>query len=261
MLGFWPAWAVLVLVLVLAGGLAVPSAGATELAAPTALDPTEVDPSARPPLDSAGPDVQPRESRPKFDGNHTGFVVGAGATWLDRPVPGVADQGLSVRAAARLALVLQLVDLELALEHASHGGTSGGSLARTELGLQVATHPASLILLFNDRLSDILAGLHAYGGVSLVRAALSGTDAMAKAARKGSEAVEFRPGLALGIGADLPLTARDLDWGVWLTVRYGVRWLTFGKAQPDFRLDDSQFLVLLGYRSYRTDWARVPRPF
>lgn len=219
------------------------------------------DPKARPPLATTGPDVPPERVPSKFDGNHSGLVIGGGPTWLVRPPAGVAEQGLSLRVAGRFGAVLQFVDGEVALSRTSHGGANGAGWIRNEGTLQLATHPGFPMLVFNDWVSDVLAGVHAFGSVSLVRATLTGTAAVASAGAPGPEHGEWHGALSAGVGVDVPVSPRDRDWGLWLTVRYAARWLQFGRVEPELNAGDRQLLVLIGWRTYTTSWGRVPRPF
>lgn len=219
-----------------------------------AVDPT--DPASRPPLHTAEPEPAPPQARPRWDGNATGVLIGPAWTHLDKSLPGVDPTGWGVRAAARVSFIMQFMDLELGLEHTRHGGIGG--LTRTDLGAQVALHPGFPMLVFNDFLSDIIASFHGLGALSLVRASL-GNPALIPTS--GGQEVDWRLCLTVGAGLDIPLSPRDLDHGWWLTLRYTLRWMNFGHFDPDLALSDSQVLVLIGYRSYGNEWARVKPPF
>jgi hypothetical protein len=219
-----------------------------------AQDPT--DPVSRPPLKTAPEEPPPPRDPPRWDGNATGLVLGPTWTHLDKALPGVDQTGWGVRLAGRVSFVAQFLDLELGLEHANHGGAGG--LTRTDLGAQVGLHPGFPLLVFNDFLSDIVASFHGVGGVSLVRASLGNPLLIPTS---GGTDVDWRLCLTVGAGIDIPLSSRDLDHGWWLTARYTLRWMNFGHYNPDLSLSDSQALLLIGYRAYGNEWARIKPPF
>lgn len=238
------------------------------MSAPGAWAAEATDPSTRPALRTAPVEPPPPPYASRWDGNATGFVVGPAWTRLDRALPGIDRTGLGLRVAGRMSFVMQFVDFEVFLEHARHGGaalagggSTGGGLSRTDLGGQMAVHPGFPLTVFNDFWSDVFAGVHGYAGLSMVRAALDGEPAVAAAGGTGSSQVDWRPSVHVGAGVDVPLTARGQDHGWWLTLRYDLRWMNFGDFNPDLSLADSKVMVLLGYRSYSTSWAHVPRPF
>ncbi|MFZ4577599.1 MAG: hypothetical protein ACOYOB_04300 [Myxococcota bacterium] len=180
-----------------------------------------------------------------FDGKSTGFVVGPTLTHLDRSVVGIDRSGWGVRVAGRLATVLQLVDAELGYEHASQGSR----LSRDELGVLLATHPGFPFLVWDAYASDVISGFHLFASAAVAR-----TD--------GPEArVHWAPTIGLGAGLDFPLSPRGGASGLWLTLRWANRWLSVGDGLPKTHLDDQQVMLLVGWRTYTLNWARLPRPF
>lgn len=214
-----------------------------------------IDPAQRPPLKTAPAEAPPPLDPPRWDGNATGLVVGPAWTHLDTALPGVDQNGWGLRLAGRVSSVLQIVELELGVEHAQHGGTGG--LTRTDLGVQLGVHPGFPRMVFNDYLSDVFASFHGIIGVSYVRASLGDPTQIPTA----GQAVDWRPCLTVGAGLDFPLTSREADHGWWLTARYNLRWMNFGDYNPDLSLSDTQVLVLIGYRAYGNEWASIKRPF
>jgi len=217
----------------------------------------------RPALQTA-PMPQPDPVEPhRYDGNHTGLTAGVFTTALQRPIAGVAHRGYGFHIGARLASVLQIVDVEVAFEHTSHGASDSSDAAwtRNELGLQGALHPGFPFAVFNSSFYDIVAGLHGYGGLSMVRGSLRGDQAVAQASGDGHAFSSWSPCLSVGAGLDIPVWPRGGAHGLWLTVRYGLRWTGFGGHDPDLNVADSQAMVLLNWREYDTTWARLPRPF
>lgn len=225
------------------------------LAAGPARAQAPADSATRSALRTAPAELPSPADPPRWDGNATGWVVGPAWTHLDTARPGVDQNGWGLRLAGRVSSVLQIVELELGVEHAQHGGAGG--LTRTEAGLQVNLHPGFPMLVYNDFASDVIASFHGLVGVSYVRSSL-GDPAQIPTA---GQAVDWRPCLTVGAGLDFPLTSREADHGWWLTARYNLRWMNFGDYNPDLTLSDTQVLVLIGYRAYGNEWARIKRPF
>ena len=222
-----------------------------------------VDPGDRPPLMTAPPEGPPPPPEPHlWDGNQTSVMIGPVMNGLDH-APALVDQlGLGFRVAGRLSAISQFVDVELGFERVTHGGTSGAGLTRSEVGFQVGTHPGFPIIVFNDWWNDVFSGVHGYVGASVVRATLTGTDALAQAhVTEGTEHTEWQPCIYVGAAADFPVSPRNKDWGIWLTAGYNLRWMWFGPKQPELSLSDNQAVLLLSFRSNSTSWARFPRPF
>ena len=222
-----------------------------------------VDPSDRPPLVTAPPEPpQPPPEPHLWDGNQTSVMIGPAMNWLNHSPALVDPQGVGFRVAARVSAISQFVDAELGFERVTHGGTSGAGLTRSEVGFQVGTHPGFPIIVFNDWWNDVFSGIHGYVGASVVRATLTGTDALAQIhVTQGAEHAEWQPNVYVGGGADFPISPRNKGWGIWLTARYNLRWMWFGPKQPEMSMADSQALLLLSFRSNSTSWARVPKPF
>ncbi|MBI5610708.1 MAG: hypothetical protein HY902_17660 [Deltaproteobacteria bacterium] len=218
------------------------------------------DPSARPPLRTAGP-VEPAPPKDLlYDGNYTSFLVGALLPRLDRALPGLDNQGLGLALAGRFSVITQFSDVALLLQHAQWSGASA-SLQRTELGATMSVHPAFPLIVFNSWWYDVISGIHGYVGASLARIALDGSAAVAATGQTGDSSSDWRPSLSAGVGADIPISPRDRHSGWWLTARYELRWTRFGAATPDWNLGDAQALILIGYRSYDNGYLRLPRPF
>ena len=217
----------------------------------------------RPPLQTAPAPTADSAEAHRYDGNHTGLTAGAFTTSLQRPIAGIANRGYGFHIGARFASVLQILDAEVAFEHASHGASDGSDAAwtRNELGLFGALHPGFPFAVFNSYFYDIVAGLHGYGGLSMVRGSLRGDAAVAQAFGDGHVLSGWSPCLTVGAGLDIPIWPRGGPHGLWLTVRYGLRWMGFGSHDPDLNMADSQAMVLLNWREYNTSWARLPRPF
>ena len=226
-------------------------------------DLADVDPSDRPPLQTAGPEAPPPPPEPHlWDGNHTSIVAGPTLSFLDKAPPGLDGMGYGLRVAARVGTITQFVHAELGVEHTQFGGTGGAGLQRTEVGFQFGTHPGFPLVVFNDMTYDIFSGLHGYVGASLVRATLTGTDALAAAHVKNeTEHSEWQPCIYVGAALDVPISPRNLAWGIWATAAYNLRWMWFGPKEPMLGLGDSQALLLLSFRWNSTSWARVPKPF
>lgn len=218
---------------------------------------------ARPALQTAPPPEADSPEIHRFDGNHTGVVAGVTTTALQREIAGIANRGYGFRVGARLASVLQIADLELTFEHVKHGARAAAdaSWTRNEGGLLVSLHPGFPFAVFNSYFYDVVAGFHGYVGASMARATLRGTAGLAQARTDGQELFSWQPSLAVGLGLDVPLTPRGLSSGLWLTLRYGLRWMGFGPHDPNLNLADSQAMVELNWRFYDTSWARLPRPF
>ncbi|MSP91474.1 MAG: hypothetical protein EXR79_06675 [Myxococcales bacterium] len=226
--------------------------------------PAWANPAERPPLRSVPYSApEPPRTPSRWDGNHTGALVAAGPTWLDHAPPGVAEQGWSVRAAARMAFVAQILDVELGYEHAQHGNaqTGAGSFRRDELGVQVSFHPGLPLIVFSSFATDVAAGLHGYAGASVVHAAVHGAAATVHVGGSGERHSGWAGGIAVGVGVDVPVGPRSGTSGLWLVGRGGLRMLPFGPRDPAPSFGDVQVLVGLNWRAYTTSWARLPRPF
>ncbi len=192
---------------------------------------------------AAPPQLPPPEYH--FDGKSTGFVVGTTWSRLDQSVAGLDRSGWGLRIGGRVATVLQLLDAEVGYEHAAYGV----GLSRDELGVVVASHPGFPFLVWDTYASDVVAGFHLFASAALAR-----TD--------GPEArVHWAPTIGLGGGFDFPLSPRGGASGLWLTLRWANRWLAVGDGLPKTHLDDQQVTVLVGWRAYTLNWARMPRPF
>lgn len=225
-----------------------------------AADPA--DPAARPALTTAGPEEPPPPKTLLYDGNYWGVLGGVVGSRFDDPLSGVAPLGLGGRVAGRFSTVTQFMDLEAGVEYVPHGADSGSNRAsRLGFGIQGALHPAFPLLVFNNWLYDVVSGIHGFVGVSAARLAIEGQQAVASARGTGETASDWRPLLACGLGADIPISPRNRSSGWWLTARYALRWMRFGPATPYRDVGDGQFQVLLGWRSYDNSWARLPRPF
>lgn len=238
---------------------AVLAGSAIAATASAAGDP--LDPSSRPPLSSGVPE----EPRPPpdhlFDGNYTSGHVGLLLPKLDQAVPGLDALGYGLALGTRLSVITQFVDAGLDVSHARWSGPSA-QLTRTELGVKVGLHPGFPATVFNSWLYDVYSGIHGYLGTSVARLALDGGAAVLHTTGEASpSALDWRPCLTAGAGADFPISPRDRSYGWWLTLRYELRWTRFGSAIPDFNLGDGQALILIAYRSYNNSWARMPRPF
>lgn len=223
-------------------------------------------PGSRPPLSSGAAEEPPPPKDRLFDGNHVGWMAGGAFARLDRALPGLDRWGQGLRLSGRIAAVTQFVDAGLDLQHLAHGGAAA-QLTRSELAVTLGTHPALPILVFNSWWYDVIAGLHGYVGASVGRFALRGAEALtvahqtAAAQPAGAELVDWRPGVLLGFGADVPVSPRNRPSGWWLTLRYELRWRSFGHEAPEHPMGDQLFLIALGYRHYGNGWARLPRPF
>lgn len=228
------------------------------LGAPAFADST--DPASRPPLTAPQTDGLPPPPLHKWDGNATGVVIGPTMAWLDRVPAGLAAQGLGVHAALRMSFIAQFLDAELLLDHDRYAGAAGldGGLTRTAVGFQGALHPGFPLVVFNDFLNDIAAGVHGYFGLQMVRLSLPDG---ARMAQTDGTTSDWRPGVTVGVGLDVPVSPRDRGSGWWLTGRYEGRWVWFGDHNPDLPLGDTRALVLLGWRYYDTNWARLGLPW
>jgi hypothetical protein len=218
------------------------------------------DPASRPPLHSAGAEDPPRAKDLLYDGNYTSFLAGLALPRLDNALAGLERQGAGVALGGRFSVITQFMDVALLLEHGRWGGGSA-ALRRSDLGATVSIHPAFPVVVFNTWSYDVLSGLHVFIGGSLARIALDGSQALAATGETGSSSTDWRPGINIGVGSDIPISPRNRHSGWWLTARYELRWARFGSAVPDWNLGDSQLLVLIGYRTYDNGWARLPRPF
>ena len=220
-------------------------------------------PPSPPPLQTAPPPEVDQPEIHRYDGNHTGVVAGATTTSLQREIAGIAARGYGFRVGGRIASVLQIADLEFTYEHVKHGAANGADAAwtRNEAGMLISLHPGFPFAVFNTAFYDVVAGVHGYLGTSMVRATLRGAPALAQAHSDGQELSSWQPCLAVGAGLDVPLSPRGASSGLWLTLRYGLRWMGFGPHDPNLNLADSQAMVELNWRFYDTSWARLPRPF
>lgn len=223
-------------------------------------DPT--DPASRPPLAAPQTDAPPPPALHKWDGNATGLVVGPTMAWLDRVPNGLAAQGWGIHAALRMSFIAQFLDAEFLLDHDRYAGSGAtgldGGLTRTAVGFQGALHPGFPLLVFNDFTNDIAAGVHGYVGLQMVRLSLPDG---ARIPQTDGATSDWRPGVTVGVGVDVPVSPRDKGSGWWLTGRYEGRWVWFGDHNPDLPLGDTRALLLLGWRYYDTSWARLGLPW
>lgn len=227
-------------------------------AAASPADP--VDPASRPPLSSGAAEEPPPAKDRLYDGNSLGWMLGGVASRLDRALPGLDRWGQGARLSGRIAAIAQFVDAGIDLQHVRHAGASA-RLSRSEVVATLGTHPALPILVFNRWWYDVIAGLHGYVGASFGRAALEGSAALATAHQPGAALVDWRGGVLIGFGADVPVSPRNRPSGWWLTLRYELRWSRFGREAPEHPLGDQTWVLALGYRHHGNGWARLPRPF
>lgn len=223
-------------------------------------DPDPSDPSLRPPLKSAGVPEPPPPKDQLFDGNYWGLHGGATYATRSAAIAGVADSGAGLRAGGRFSAILQLLDVDAALQYARFSG-SANAVSRLDLSLTAALHPGFPLLVFNSWMYDVIAGLHGWAGADFGRWTVSGDEAAAAIGAKGGDYGQFGAALCFGAGADLPLSPRDGHAGWWLTVRYAMRLAKIGPAIPQHDFSDGQWQLWLGWRNYDNSWARVPRPF
>lgn len=219
-----------------------------------------VDPSSRPPLSTGKPEDPPDPPDVLYDGNHVGWMVGPALQILDSKVTGLDSQGQGLRLGARISAVTQFVDGGIDVQHVEHGGPAA-SLSRTDLGVRLGSHPALPIVVFNSWLNDVISGIHLYMGATVSRLALQGAPAVQSVGLDGPEAVQWRSTPLVGVGADFPVSPRNRSSGWWLTVRYELHWTDFGSSAPRHDLGADLLSLQLGYRSYRSSWARIARPF
>lgn len=244
------------------GPCAVAFAQPADLAPAAAESSASVDPSARPPLSTGTPEppVPPKDLL--YDGNYWSVLAGFSLPHLDRSLPGIDRWGTGGRLAGRFSSITQFLDVEAGVEYARHGG-SAGSWTRTEIGGSAHLHPGFPLIVFNDFWNDVYSGVHGLLGVSVVRGALTGRQAVAKIRDNnvGAEEVDWRPCITLGAGVDIPVSPRNRNDGWWLTARYNLRWMRFGDGEPDWPQNDNQILIMLGYRRYNNSFTRLPRPW
>ncbi len=186
------------------------------------------DPSSRPPLLTVPQPVSsPRE--PMYVGEHTAVRLETGVGFVDRAGgPSLGD----VRAAYRLSVLLQLVDVEAFIDLGAYGHTaSEPARRRFGVGAQLNFHPAFIALVWKNTWGILASGVHGFAGLEW----LSGPGA------------QVCP--SVGLGIDLPLMSLDRSAGLWVTPRVAWRWLAAAYEDgPDY--DDTRFSLGISWRWY-----------
>lgn len=208
-----------------------------------------VDPHSRPPLMST-PAPEPQAAPPvRFDGGHLGPLLGLGLGLFDGPDGG--GTGWDLRLGLRYASLLQLLDLAAWAELGAHPTSAGSAIDRQALGADLSLHPLFWVLVWDSLAGWLAAGLHGYASAGLARVSLAGPSLVARAGGYGQEATHWAALAEVGFGLDAPLSGRAASSGLWLSLRWGLRWLTVGEAgSAGLDLGDHHVSLALSWRSY-----------
>lgn len=210
--------------------------------------------SASPALADAEPWPPPVEQEsPWYSGTWLSAVAGGGVGLLqDESLGGRVGGGLEV--AGRLAMVLQIVDIELMYRYGRYDVTAADvpvGLDRHAVIADVKVHPLFLIVMAANHL---LAGLYVQTGVSAEIA-----DATAPAVDL--DEVTAGVGVHIGCGLDYPLTPPNEGSSFWVGFNYRANFTTLDSSfDPLDDLDEHLFAIHLSYRHNNLQYAHVPRP-
>ncbi|GMV40723.1 MAG: hypothetical protein AMXMBFR64_24390 [Myxococcales bacterium] len=189
---------------------------------------------------------------PYYNGTWLSIVAGGGIGLLaDEALDGRIGGGVEV--GGRMALVLQLVDLELMYRYGHYAVTSDATdvtLHRHSIIADVKIHPLFLIVMAGNHL---LAGLYVQTGVSAELA-----DARAPSA--GVDELVSGAGVHVGCGFDLPLTPPNAGSSLWIGLNYRANFTTLDPPSPLDDLDEHLFAIQLHYRHNNLQYGHVPRP-
>lgn len=204
-------------------------------------------PSSRPPLSGGRPLAPAAPSERRFDGGHLGVQLGGGWAAPDDAGSGALWGG---RVALRGATLLQILDAEVFAETGT-GALDGGRLGRTAAGVQVSGHPLFVGLVWDSFAAWLAAGFHVFASVAAARVSLEGAPVLARVGRAGSDVSLWGLAPSLGAGLDVPLSSRTRGSGLWLTLRWQLRWLSVGpNPAQSLDLGDQQVSLALGWRVY-----------
>ncbi len=209
------------------------------------------DPSSRPPLCSVPAPTIEAPPAARFDGGHLGPLLAMGLALPDRDDAPAGRWGWDVRAGLRYATLLQLLDASAWVEYGTHPAAGVGAIGRTTLGLQVNLHPLFWLLVWDNLAGWLSAGLHGYVSTGAARVSLRGKGLVAAIGGTHTTAVQWAMHNDIGLGMDIPISGRQASAGLWLSLRWGMRWLALGEL-PGGRLDlgDQHFQLAIGWRSY-----------
>lgn len=192
-----------------------------------------------------------------FTGGHIGVGVTAGPHLLaDTSWDGAL--GWTAGAHARLATVMQVIDLQLEYAFATHGLRVDGAavdMRRHSLSSSINLHPLFLRVLGNNRFNYTLAGWYVQTGGSVEFTSLEGP-------ALGVDRDDVAFSLHAGTGIDTPLDDPNIGGGgFWLGISWRWKWVFMNPGLGDHEdLDSHLFLVVLSYRRNNLSFARVPRP-
>ena len=207
------------------------------------------EPHSRPPLRTVPAPAPVSAPQVRFDGGHIGLTLGLAVGLFDGSSQGALAWDL--RLGVRYATLLQLLDLAAWAELGAHPTAVGQSIGRQALGADVSLHPLFWILVWDNLAGWVAAGLHGYAAAGLARVSLKGEALVASVGGQGDRSIRWAAQPEVGLGVDVPLSGRGHTSGLWLTLRWGLRWLSVGdQASQRLDLGDHHVSLTLGWRSY-----------
>lgn len=208
------------------------------------------------PVALAEEDVWPsseEQPSPWYSGTWLSAVVGGGIGLLqDEALDGRLGGGVEV--SGRLAMVLQIVDIELMYRYGRYDLTADGvdvGLDRHAIVGDVKLHPLFLILMTGNHL---IAGVY-------VQTGLSAEFADAKAPSVDLDELNAGVGVHVGCGLDYPLTAPNAGSSFWVGFNYRANFTTLDSSyDPLDDLDEHLFAIHLSYRHNNLQYGTAQRP-
>jgi hypothetical protein len=190
---------------------------------------------------------------PYFSGTYLSAVAGGGIGLLDDDsLDGRIGGGVEV--GGRLAMVLQLLDVELLYRYGRYSPSAQGvdvALDRHSFVLDAKVHPLFLILMAGQ---PAIAGLY-------VQTGLSGELASFEAPAAGVDDSAAGIGVHVGCGIDVPVTNPNRGSSFWVGFNYRANFTTL---DPSFEalddLDEHLFAIQLHYRHNNLQYGHLPRP-
>lgn len=190
---------------------------------------------------------------PYYSGTWISVVAGGGIGLLsDESLGGRLGPGVEV--GGRLALVLQIVDIELLYRYGHYGVTADHAevaLDRHSIMADIKLHPLFLIVMTGNHL---LAGLYVQTGVSAELADIRSPEVSVDELVAGA-------GVHVGCGVDYPLTQPNEGSSFWIGFNYRANFTTL---DPSFdalgHLNEHLFAIQLHYRHNNLQSSHVPRP-
>lgn len=190
----------------------------------------------------ASADAPPAAEVSRFNGSFVGARVETG---VSAPLPGSAVDaaGFTIGAAARLATIMQVMDVSATWQHL-RSAADGRGVQQHQLAIEGRLHP-----LFREHLRGSRVG-HTLGSVWVSLLVGAG-----HAARGG--VADWSPAFGGGLGVDVHLRHPPRDHGLWLGVAWRAFWQRPRLDGGDRTLTHQVFSVSLELRHFGLDFLSV----